>query len=229
MIEQKIHRLSHVARQLDTRIKVVVKYLNEIGINARSNPNTKLSNEVVSKLFKHFKSGIDDFIVLDPTIEILEWIKKDFNNLEKLNPEKFEDLVAYLLNKNGYKVEKCGKTNEKDGGIDIIAWRKDIVTFIIAVQVKFKYNINKKVTTGEVRDFVGALHICNYFNAGMLVTNSSFSIDSEWIEKLNHIHVELKDGTEIQNWLKGNYISNQTIDKSIQINRNKIIRITEFD
>ncbi len=225
MTEQRVHRLSKVARQLDMKISSVVKYLNGIGIKITSNPNTKLSNEAVSILFKHFKSGIDDFIVLDPTIEILEWIRKDFRNLGKINPEKFEDIVAYLLNKNGYNVEKCGKTNEKDGGIDIIAWKRDVVTFIIAVQVKFKYNLDKKVTTGEVRDFVGAFHICNYFNAGMLVTNTSFSVDSKWIEKLNHIPIELKDGNEIQNWLKGNYISTKTIDKTIQINKNKVIRI----
>ena len=223
MEETKTHRLSKVSKQLEVGMGTITKYLNEVGFNVKTNPKTRLSNETVSILFKHFKSKIDDFIVLDPTLEIIEWIKKDFRNIEKINPEKFEKIILYLLVRKGYEVKQCGKTNEKDGGIDIIAWKKDIVTFVIAIQVKYKFNLHKKVTSGEVRDFLGAMHISNLFNAGMLITNTTFSIDSKWIEELNHTKIELKDADDIQNWLEGNFVSRKNFAKTNQITKDKII------
>jgi restriction endonuclease Mrr len=219
-------RLSKIARDLNCSIITAVLLLKKVGINAEENPNFRVSEEEYITLKKEL-SQLKETIVTDPTLEIIEWITKDYKNLSKINPEKFEKIIAYLLLKNGYMVKMCGKTYESDGGIDIIAWKIDIVTVIIAVQVKYKYNLKKKVTSGEVRDFVGAMQTCNQFNAGMLVTNSSFSPDSRWIEELGNIKIELKDSEDIQEWLKGNYESRKFLDKEIHLNKKKIIRLKE--
>ena len=201
----------------------IIEILSRNNISVEYNPNAMLSEEAMRVLFeKEFDKN--PIYLSDPTYDILEWIREDIKNLDRITPDNFENLIIALLRKKGWNVEKSGRTNQADGGIDVIAYKKDIVNIIIAVQIKYKINTEKKVTTGEVRDFVGAMKLVDYFNAGMLVTNTFFTDDSKWLED-KEFNLELKDSHDIQNWLKDNFVTKKKINKEVELNSKNSINL----
>jgi len=218
-------RLNKLAKQLNMSLPRIIKILGENDIKIETNPNALINEDVIQFLFdKLNENNRINVLLTDPTYEILEWIRKDYKNLNHLTPNRFEDLVIMMLKKRGFEIERSGKTNKADGGIDIIAYKKDIINIIIAIQVKYRVNIRKKITTSEVRDFMGAMDLVNYFNAGMLITNSFFTEDSRWLEEKNH-NLELKDSEDIQKWLKENFITSKKIDKQIELTKHNNIHL----
>ncbi len=214
--KMKLHK---VVKELRMSMPKVVLLLEQNNFKVDLSPNALIEEEALKFLFgeKNDDKNIN-VILTDPTYEIIEWIRKDFKNLDKITPDTFENLIITLLKNKGFGIEKSGSTNKADGGIDVIAYKKDIVNIIIAIQIKYKVNITKKVTAGEVRDFVGAMNLVDYFNAGMLITNTFFTHDSKWLEEKNH-DLELKDSKDIQNWLKDNFITSKEINKEIELTK----------
>ncbi|RZJ52419.1 MAG: restriction endonuclease [Flavobacterium sp.] len=218
-------RLNKVVKELNMSMSRVVALLEENNFKIDANPNTILEEEAIEFLFGENDDKHDINILLtDPTYDIIKWIRKDFKNLDKITPDNFENLVITMLKNNGYGIEKSGKTNKADGGIDVIAYKKDIVNIIIAIQIKYKINTAKKVTAGEVRDFVGAMNLVNFFNAGMLITNTFFTEPSKWLEEKNH-NLELKDSQDIQKWLKENFVTSKKIEKQIELTKDNNITL----
>lgn len=213
-------RLSKAARILNKGISEIVSHFEENGFNIESSPNYKFSKEEIEFLNESDKEKhIVDTHVIDYTWKLLEDLKLDYNLIFKITPEQFEKLVAELFKRNGFEVRMNGKTNSKDGGIDVIAWKKDIVNIVIAVQVKFKSRIEKKVEAGEVRDLKGALAINDYFTAGMLVTNTAFTSDARWIEEQVNSKLELKNAKDIKQWLSNNFATSKKIDLNCQFGK----------
>lgn len=218
-------RLNKVVKQLNMSMTRIVALLKENNFEIDANPNAIIQGEAVRFLFGDDNDDKNINIILtDPTYEIMEWVRKDFKNLNKITPDIFENLIVNILKNKGFGVEKSGNTNKADGGIDVIAYKKDIVNIIIAIQIKYKINTAKKITAGEVRDFVGAMNLVNYFNAGMLITNTFFTEDSKWLEEKNH-GLELKDSQDIQNWLKDNFITSKEINKEIELTKHNNISL----
>lgn len=214
-------RLSKVARRLNKGITEIVHYLRDNGFDIDSNPNAKLNIEHIEVLNGTWrKEEIDNTLVLDYTWKLLEDLRFDYTLIFTLTPEQFEHLVAEFLTQSKFKVHLNGKTNRKDGGIDIIAWKKDIVTVILAIQVKFKEDWLKKVTASEVRDFKGSLAINDYFTAGMVVTNSDFTADARWIEEKLNSKIELKNYEDIKNWMNDNFVSRKEIILDLNLGKN---------
>ncbi|WP_343639057.1 restriction endonuclease [Chryseobacterium sp.] len=211
-------RLNKVVKELNMSMSKLVLLLEENNFEVDHNPNAVIGEEALKFLFGEDEDKSINIILTDPTYEIIEWIRKDFKNLDKLTPDTFEKLIITILKNKGFGIEKSGSTNKADGGIDVIAYKKDIVNIIIAIQIKYKINTIKKVTASEVRDFVGAMNLVNYFNSGMLITNTFFTEESKWLEEKNH-NLELKDSKDIQNWLKNNFITSKEINKDIKLTR----------
>ena len=220
----KSMRLNRVVKELNISMSKLVLLLEENNFEVDPNPNAVIGEEALRFLFSENEDKSVNIILADPTYEIIEWIRKDFKNLDKITPDIFENLIITILKNKGFGIEKSGNTNKADGGIDVIAYKKDIVNIIIAIQIKYKINITKKVTAGEVRDFIGAMNLVDYFNAGMLITNTFFTEDSIWLEERNH-NLELKDSKDIQNWLKDNFITSKEINKEIELTRHNSISL----
>lgn len=219
-------RLSKVARQLNMRISEIADFLKDNGFEIEYKPNSKLTTEQIEFLNDSRKEKlVDDFQVIDYTWKLLEDLKLDYSLIFSISPEQFENLVAEFLTKNNFSVRLNGETNRKDGGIDLIAWKKEIVTIIIAIQVKFKSKISKKVTASEIRDFKGSLSINNYFTAGMVVTNTDFTADARWIEEQLNSSLELKNSNDLKSWLNSNFSSKKKI--SLDLNLGKDIYFNE--
>lgn len=220
----KAMRLSKVAIELNVGISTIASYLELNGFNIDQSPNTKLAPELI-EIINGNPSHLDKPFISDYTYKLIDDLKIDYDIIFKISPEQFELLVANLLDRRGFKVQINGKTNTKDGGIDIIAYRKDIILIVIAIQVKFKTRPEKKVNAGEVRDFKGALSLNDYFSAGILITNTDFTVDARWIENQLNAKMELKDSEDIQMWLRDNFTTKKNLRMEVDIAKDVNIKI----
>ena len=106
---------------------------------------------------------------------LLKRVRDDPRIIKQLTPRQFEEMVCELLDKQGYSVNLTKQT--KDGGKDIIVVRKDVLgEFLIYVECK-KYDSQRPVGVGLVRQLYGTVMADNA-TAGMLVTSSFFSHDA---------------------------------------------------
>ena len=119
-----------------------------------------------------------------------------------MSPEEFEDLVIAGIQRLGYKVQKIGNTNGRDGGIDFIACPESAAhPYILAGQVKHSHT-GKPVGSGDVRDFRGAIAPLP-INIAMLITNTRFTADAIWAAKQRPSLIKLRDLEDLRLWLEG--------------------------
>ena len=76
--------------------------------------------------------------VLDVTPQLLELLKNNPEELINLSPERFEHVVAERIERMGYDVQLTGRSNRRDGGIDLIAVPKlrTVGSILMAAQIK---------------------------------------------------------------------------------------------
>ncbi|MFA5319487.1 MAG: restriction endonuclease [Candidatus Paceibacterota bacterium] len=91
--------------------------------------------------------------------------------LRGMTPNEFEEYIANLFNRLGYKAEKVG--GSYDGGIDVII-KKDGETGYIQCK-KF---IIKEVPVGAVRDFYGAFIGKLATSKGYFISTNKFTLEA---------------------------------------------------
>ena len=131
---------------------------------------------------------------------ILHWLGSQETHLMQLDESSFERLLMTLIDRMGYHVKMVGETNQKDGGIDLIAWPRHGLPHLVAVQAKH-HSVQRKTSVGDVRDFCGALHAHPAFSFGLLVTNTSFTADAEEYASRVKSKIRLRAGGEVCRWL----------------------------
>ena len=92
--------------------------------------------------------------------------------LRGISPNDFEEYIANLFFKMGYKTQKTG--GPYDGGVDVIAEKNGIKHYI-----QCKKFITSEVGVGAVRDFYGAIagHLAN--GKGYFITTNKFTLEAE--------------------------------------------------
>lgn len=97
--------------------------------------------------------------------ELLQWLRG-------MRPSEFEEYVADLFRRLGYRTEAVGKSH--DGGVDVIAEKNGVKHYI-----QCKKYITSKVPVGAVRDFYGALanHLAE--GRGIFVTTNIFTTEAQ--------------------------------------------------
>ena len=113
--------------------------------------------------------------------EILQWLRG-------MKPPEFEQYIADLFNRLGYKTQTVG--GPSDGGIDVIAEKNGVKHYI-----QCKKFITSKVTVGDVRDFYGALADHLVRDKGIFITTNIFTVDAERFTEDKPI--ELIDGNRL--------------------------------
>jgi hypothetical protein len=98
----------------------------------------------------------------------LDEIHKTPELLRKIDPRRFEELVAELLSEDGFEVKLTPYS--KDGGIDIIAARADLVREMYLIQCK-RHASRRPVGVDVVRSLYGVVHR-ERATAGLIVTSS---------------------------------------------------------
>jgi len=113
--------------------------------------------------------------------------------LRRMKPSEFEDYIADLFSRLGYKTRAVGQSH--DGGIDVIAEKDGITNYI-----QCKKFITSQVPVGAVRDFYGALadHLAN--GQGYFVTTNKFTLEARKFTEDKPI--ELVDGFELIRYIQ---------------------------
>ncbi len=121
------------------------------------------------------------------------------NEVMKLSPEAFEQMVLALMSKMGYGTfENAAKTTKQsnDEGIDGVIMEDKLGFDLIYIQAK-KWNEDHTVGRPEVQAFVGA--IAGKGGKGLFVTTSRFSKQaSEYAAKQ---HIILIDGEKLTEYM----------------------------
>lgn len=153
--------------------------------------------------------------------QMLEILAQDPEQLRKLTPEAFELLVCDRLTARGLDIQRVGSgTYQKDGGIDIIAWQRDAsFPFLLAVQVKHTAREDRKIGPAPVRDLMGTVTL-HGLNAGLLVANTTFTPDAQWVAAQKPLLLRLHDKEDLRTWLTEHQPRNcewRGLPKSIQV------------
>jgi restriction endonuclease Mrr len=138
--------------------------------------------------------------------ELLANLRRNPADLLKLTPEQFELFLCDRLHAMGMEPRRIGSIYEPDGGIDIVAWpRRSAFPFLVGVQAKHHGNWKKKVGAGDVREFDAVIRN-RQLNAGLLVSNTSFTPSASW-EVQNHKHlIRLRDFEDLRRWIADNFV-----------------------
>jgi HJR/Mrr/RecB family endonuclease len=130
--------------------------------------------------------------------EILKQIHKDFPSIYSIDPRKFEELVAELLDRDEFKVQITPKT--RDGGRDIFAYKEsDLGTHLFLVECK-RYAAHRKIGLDIVQRLHG-VRDDDRASAAVIVTTAGFSPDAKKFEEKNKHLLSLRDGTYLQGWI----------------------------
>jgi hypothetical protein len=141
-------------------------------------------------------------IVREFTPEILRLLAESPEELNHLSYEKFECVCEDRLEAMGYECTRVGgSANRRDGGIDIIATRLGApFPYFIAVQVKHHGASGRPTGPAPVRDLHGVVSSLG-FNAGMLITNTSFTQGAQWFAARHPFLLKLRDYDDLRKWL----------------------------
>jgi len=118
--------------------------------------------------------------------ELLNWLRG-------IKPWEFEDYIAQLYSKLGYKTERVG--GGYDGGVDVIAEKNGIKYYI-----QCKKYITSTVGVKEIREFYGVLVHHATQGKGTLITTNIFSSEAEYFAKDKPI--ELIDGFKLIEYIR---------------------------
>ncbi|PRD56747.1 restriction endonuclease [Sphingobacterium gobiense] len=156
----------------------------------------KIEKELYSSTLFDSKSPI---IVTDINEEIKKFFKKYPQRLYDLNPRKFEELIASILEDLGFTVELTRAT--RDGGRDIIASiRNSLTNFLAYVECK-RYAPDNKIDVGIIRQVQGVQYT-HRPSKSIIVTTSFFTRDAVKEAKFIENQLDLKDFNDIKNWLE---------------------------
>jgi HJR/Mrr/RecB family endonuclease len=129
---------------------------------------------------------------------VLRKLDEQPEDLHKLDPRKFEELVFELLLREGYDPELTPATG--DGGKDIIVRSKSILgEHIFLVECK-RYDPERPVGVAHLRALYGVVE-SDGANAGLLVTTSRFTSGAIEFEERNRPRIALKDYEALRGWI----------------------------
>ena len=144
--------------------------------------------------------------LVDAFPQIIDILRKDYSYIHQLSPDQFELLICDRLSKMGYEVERVGSIYSPDGGVDIIAWPNKPTPFpyLLATQVKHHKLPSKKTGPSAVKD-LQAVIASQPFQAGILVTNTTFTPNAQWFAKHRSHIVRLRDMHDLKRWICDNF------------------------
>jgi hypothetical protein len=130
--------------------------------------------------------------------ELISYLARHPELMYDLNPRKFEELVAALLQNQGFSPTVTPKT--RDGGKDIIATRSDAFgEHIYLVECK-RYAPDKKVGVQQVRSIHGVAR-SEGATKGILVTTSSFTANAIEFAMPHKYDLMLADFEVLKKWI----------------------------
>ena len=160
-----------------------------------------LNGNPLSKDSENIKQIENKIIVVNDSLIDKAYSDPDF--FYKIKPYQFEELVAELLEKEGFKVNLTKKTH--DGGKDIfIAQNNTLGNFLYYIECK-QFAPTNHVGVKFVRELYGTIS-ADRATAGLLVTTSYFSKEAkDFVENVQN-QLSLKGYLELKKWIKDIYL-----------------------
>jgi hypothetical protein len=156
------------------------------------------------------KWGRDDPYIISLTEvsrDQLQWLQEDPERLKQLTPERFEILLADRFEAMGLCVQLIGQTNERDGGIDLIAYPdpgSNQPKYLLAVQAEH-HRTDRKTGAPKVQKFVGAMSAVSQFRLGFVVTNTAFTWTAEEYAKNQSHFLRLRSLEDLLRWFRDDF------------------------
>lgn len=157
----------------------------------------------------------NELLISSPKIKIdFEGISKKLTEnfikhpeaIHNLDPRKYEEFIAYLLEKLGYEITLTQQSRDK--GVDIYALKKnELGNFLTIVDCK-KYSLKRPIGIGMVRTLYGTLDI-EKASHGIIASTTTFSKDARIFEKQHKYQISLKDHHDIYHWIEKVYNNNR--------------------
>ena len=181
--------------KLRNTLENTVQVYDESGQILLYNPSVKIPKKEIVLPSKEIITGVN---VLQASL-----VKEVQNNPELLysmSPSQFEEFVAEMYERQGYKVELTKMT--RDGGKDLILYTDGPIGHnMFYVECK-KYQKNHLVGVGIVRNFYGVVE-ADKATAGILITSSSFTPDAKSFQNQIQYRMHLVDYMDLLNQVAG--------------------------
>jgi hypothetical protein len=129
---------------------------------------------------------------------LLQAISKRPEELYRLAPRRFEELIAEIFTQFGYEVRLTPET--RDGGFDVSAIRRAEVDLRILIECK-RYTPPRKVSRPVVQQLYGVLRHENA-TKGIIATTATFSTDAKAFCAEHPWRLEARDRDNILRWIK---------------------------
>ncbi|MCD6273025.1 MAG: restriction endonuclease [Deltaproteobacteria bacterium] len=135
--------------------------------------------------------------------ELTAFILNNPSEMYNISSRKFEELVAYIMERHGYKVTLTQQS--RDGGIDIFALKNEGLGNILTIVDCKKYSETNPVGIAAVRGMYGTLQI-ESASHGMIATTSRFTRDATKLAHEYKYQLSLKDHADILRWIQNTKI-----------------------
>ena len=164
-------------------------------LDYKSPDNGKLESPIIQLGFSKISEELTTYMLSIPSA------------IHNISPQKFEELVAYIMEKHGNEVTLTQQS--RDGGIDIFALKNEGFGNILTIVDCKKYSETNPVGTAAVRGMYGTLQI-ESASHGIIATTSRFTRDANNLAHEYKYQLSLKDHADILSWIKKQK-SNQTL------------------
>jgi restriction system protein len=139
------------------------------------------------------------FQITEISDELIHILSNNPDLMYQLSPRKFEELVAELLSRQGYRVRLTAAS--KDGGKDIYAaFDNSIGSFMYMVECK-RYAPDRPVGVELVRQLYGSIQV-EKVTAGIITTTSYFTKGAKEFQSQVKHQMALRDYLDLQRWLR---------------------------
>lgn len=174
---------------IDDEEKEEIESTNSIILNEIYQPEKK----IVHSDYKIIVMPIND--------QILKYLSENPQEMYRLSPREFEELMAEIYARHGYDVELTKAT--RDGGKDLILRKPEIIgDSIYYVECK-KHSETNLVGVGIIRNLHSTINV-DKVNGGVIATTSYFTKDARKFISENKLNAQIKlhDFGTVQNLLK---------------------------
>ena len=146
--------------------------------------------------------------LIDVTKLLLARLRLDPDEIYRISEAQLEELVCDRLSAMNFEARRTGQTNRKDGGIDIFFWNEGPFPILGAAQVKHHRARGTSTGPDDIRDFRGVL-ATHPFQFGVVVTNTTFTVDARWFAGHQKGLIRLRDGEDLRNWINDEFVSEE--------------------